>query len=71
LAQQDLSTEVFLRQLTPGGRLDAMYGHIVGIPLEETALGFAPLAALAFAGLIALRSRVFGFLRSHLRTQGQ
>jgi hypothetical protein len=44
-----------------------MYAHIAGIPLEETALGFMPVAALAFAGLIALRSRMVGFLRSHLR----
>jgi hypothetical protein len=44
-----------------------MYAHVAGIPIEETALGFMPVAVLAFAGLIALRSRVASFLRSHLK----
>lgn len=43
-----------------------MYAHVVGIPFEETALGLMPVAALAAGGLIALRGRVLGFLRSRL-----
>lgn len=43
-----------------------MYAHIAGIPVEETALALAPVAAVIVAGLLAARARLAGFIRSHL-----
>lgn len=41
-----------------------MVAHIVGIPVEETALGFAPVAALmVFAAGLRLRSWRDGQIR--------
>jgi hypothetical protein len=43
-----------------------MYAHIVGIPVEEIALAFAPVAAVSFVGLVTVRARLARFLRSRL-----
>jgi hypothetical protein len=43
-----------------------MYAHIAGMPIEETALALAPVAAVTLAGLLAARSRVARFLRTRL-----
>lgn len=43
-----------------------MYAHIAGIPAEEAALALAPIAAVALAGLLAARTRLARFVRSHL-----
>jgi uncharacterized membrane protein (DUF4010 family) len=43
-----------------------MYAHIAGVPAEETALALAPVAAVALAGLLAARTRLARFIRSHL-----
>jgi len=34
-----------------------MYAHVAGIPLEETALGLLPIAAVAIGGVVSGASR--------------
>lgn len=41
-----------------------MHAHIVGIPMEETALALMPVAAAALAGILAARARVARYVRS-------
>jgi hypothetical protein len=48
-----------------------MYAHIAGIPAEETALALAPIAAVALTGLLAARTRLARFIRSHLPIRPQ
>jgi hypothetical protein len=48
-----------------------MYAHIAGMPVEETALALAPIAAVALAGLLAARTRLARFVRSHLPIRHQ
>jgi hypothetical protein len=41
-----------------------MYAHIAGIPVEETALSFAPLAGFGIVRVIAARQRIRDWLHA-------